>query len=79
MSAIVRLTPYVDTPWANCDPATLAKIVRTAFSQRRKTLRNNLKDLIDTSDLETMGIDPGCRAETLGLTQFIDIANAVHD
>lgn len=78
-SAIVRLTPYIDTPWVECDHVTLAKVVRTAFSQRRKTLRNNLKDLIDTSELETLGIDPGCRAETLELTQFIDIANAVHD
>jgi 16S rRNA (adenine1518-N6/adenine1519-N6)-dimethyltransferase len=56
----------------------LRAVVQAAFGQRRKTLRNNLKGLIDSADLETLGIDPGARAETLELTQFIEIANATH-
>ena len=59
--------------------AALRALVKSAFAHRRKTLRNNLKAIIDTSKLEALGIDPGARAETLQLTQFIEIANALHD
>jgi 16S rRNA (adenine1518-N6/adenine1519-N6)-dimethyltransferase len=51
--------------------------VQASFAQRRKTLRNNLKGLIDGDGLEVLGIDPSARAETLELTQFIGIANAI--
>jgi len=75
-SAIVRLTPWVESPWPACDEVTLRRIVQASFAQRRKTLRNNLKGLIDGDGLEALGIDPGMRAETLELAQFIAIANA---
>ncbi|MEM9256664.1 MAG: 16S rRNA (adenine(1518)-N(6)/adenine(1519)-N(6))-dimethyltransferase RsmA [Pseudomonadota bacterium] len=77
-SAIVRLTPWGESPWPKCEQAQLHRVVKNAFAQRRKTLRNNLKGLIDTGALEELGIDPGARAETLNLTQFIDIAKAIH-
>jgi 16S rRNA (adenine1518-N6/adenine1519-N6)-dimethyltransferase len=41
-------------------------------------LRNNLKGLIDSPALEALGIDPGARAETLTLNQFIEITNSIH-
>jgi 16S rRNA (adenine1518-N6/adenine1519-N6)-dimethyltransferase len=78
-SAIVRLTPRQTSPWPAVDEAILRRTVQSAFAQRRKTLRNNLKGLIDSAALETLGIDPGARAETLELSQFIEIANAIHD
>lgn len=77
-SAIVRLTPWRESPWPPCDAALLRQVVQTAFGQRRKTLRNNLKGLIDTGRLEALGIDPGARAETLELRQFIEITTAIH-
>ena len=77
-SAIVRLTPWEESPWPACDPAMMRPVVQAAFAQRRKTLRNNLKGLIDSTQLEALGIDPGARAETLKLIQFIEIANAIH-
>ena len=77
-SAIVRLQPWQESPWPDCDEAKLRQVVRAAFAQRRKTLRNNLKGLIDSAGLEILGIDPGARAETLQLTQFIEIANATY-
>ncbi len=77
-SAIVRLVPRRTSPWPGCDPAQLRKVVQSAFAHRRKTLRNNLKGLIDMDTLEAMGIDPATRAETLELPQFIDITNAIH-
>ena len=77
-SAIVRLTPRADSPWPDCDPGLLRQVVQSAFGQRRKTLRNNLKGLIDTAGLERLGIDPGARAESLELSQFIEITAAIH-
>jgi 16S rRNA (adenine1518-N6/adenine1519-N6)-dimethyltransferase len=77
-SAIVRLTPWANSPWPPCDERQLRALVKAAFAQRRKTLRNNLKAIIPSTQLEALGIDPGARAETLQLTQFIEITNALH-
>ena len=77
-SAIVRLAPWTESPWPACDTQLLRQVVQTSFGQRRKTLRNNLKGLIDTTRLEELGIDPGARAETLTLPQFIEITTAIH-
>lgn len=76
-SAIVRLTPWRESPWPACNADQLRRTVQAAFAQRRKTLRNNLKNLITGDRLEALGIDPGARAETLELAQFIGIANAI--
>jgi len=78
-SAIVRLVPWTDSPWPRCSETRLRAVVKAAFAHRRKTLRNNLKAIIDSPQLEALGIDPGARAETLHLTQFIEIANVLHD
>ena len=77
-SAIVRLTPRPQSPWPACNESQLRKVVQAAFAQRRKTLRNNLKGVIDSDALEALGIDPGARAESLELTDFIHITNAIH-
>ena len=77
-SAIVRLTPWPESPWSPCSEPQLRALVKAAFAQRRKTLRNNLKGIIDSTRLEAIGVDPGARAETLELKQFIEITNAIH-
>ena len=77
-SAIVRLTPRPAATRPDCDADLLRQVVQSAFGQRRKTLRNNLKGLIDTDGLETLGIDPSARAESLELSQFIEITAAIH-
>lgn len=74
-SAIVRLQPWTNSPWPDCDEKRLRQIVSASFAHRRKTLRNNLKNLVTAEQLQELGIDPGARAETLTLEQFIDIAN----
>ena len=78
-SAIVRLTPRTPSPWPDCNEAQLRSVVQKSFAQRRKTLRNNLKGIIDGTTLEALGLDPGARAETLDIAQFIDIANAADE
>ncbi len=77
-SAIVRLIPHTTLPIEAKDQNLLADVVRTAFGQRRKTLRNNMKGLITGEQLEALGIDPGLRPERLSLAQFIAISDAIH-
>ncbi len=76
-SAIVRLIPYATPSHPANDEKLFARLVSQAFSQRRKTLRNNMKGLLDAATIEALGIDPGCRPETLSLEQFVALANAV--
>ena len=80
-SAIVRLQPYSDIPVKADNEKMLATVVRTAFNQRRKTLRNALKPLIkdlSSTELESAtGIDMGLRPEMLSLTNFIHLSNQI--
>lgn len=76
-SAIVRLIPdKKHMPNIKSMPI-LQKVVRQAFSQRRKTLRNTLKGLISVQQLEKLGIDPQKRPETLTVEQYIALSNCV--
>ena len=76
MSGIVRLRPRT-TQWSDVQEKTLRRVVSTAFSQRRKTLRNTLRDLVSVQQLESLGISPGARAETLTLQQFVAISETM--
>lgn len=78
-SAIVRLVPYAEPPIPAKDVGQLQHVVRTAFGQRRKTLRNNLKQLISADALEALDIDPGLRPERLTLAEFVRISDALTD
>ena len=73
-SAVVRLTPHPEPPFPNVDPTSLARVVTQAFSQRRKTLRNNFKGTMEDSDFGGLEIDPSARAETLSIADFVAIA-----
>jgi len=76
-SAIVRLTPYDTLPNPAKDAKQLASLVTTAFNQRRKTIRNNLKKLISAEQLEALGINPGLRPENLTLQNFVAISDTL--
>jgi 16S rRNA (adenine1518-N6/adenine1519-N6)-dimethyltransferase len=58
---------------------SFASIVAAAFSQRRKTLRNTLRDYLKPEDYEVLGIDSGQRAENLSVAQFAAIAEHVNE
>jgi len=45
-------------------------VVGEAFNMRRKTLRNSLRGLMQESQIESAGVDPGLRPEVLGLEEF---------
>ena len=78
-SAVVRMLPRVIHEPAAHDEALFAKTVTAAFAQRRKTLRNTLKNFLDAGDFQSLNIDPGVRAETLSVGDFVRIANHVHE
>ena len=78
-SAVFRLIPRQTLPLQAEDEALLSRVVSVSFSQRRKTIRNNLKGLIDEQVLHELDIDPGLRPERLELVQFIELANWLHN
>ncbi|MGE0013624.1 MAG: 16S rRNA (adenine(1518)-N(6)/adenine(1519)-N(6))-dimethyltransferase, partial [Azoarcus sp.] len=50
-------------------------IVTAAFGQRRKTLRNTLREFLDEAGFAALGLDPGLRGERLSVAEFVAIAN----
>lgn len=74
-SAFVRAVPYAMLPCPAKDEKLFARVVTTAFGQRRKTLRNNLKSLLNDADFAQLQIDPQLRPENLDVAQFVSIAN----
>jgi 16S rRNA (adenine1518-N6/adenine1519-N6)-dimethyltransferase len=69
-SAVIRLTRN-ETIKLDCDESLFFKVVKTAFNQRRKTLRNSLKSFYidyERYDLQHLA---GKRAEELGVEEFV--------
>ena len=69
-SAIVKITPVQQPRFAIGHDGALRQLVTAAFSARRKTLRNGLKTLLSSEQIEACGIDPQLRPETLTPEQF---------
>ena len=78
-SAIVRLKPYKKLPLVAKDVKTLSNLVNVAFQQRRKTLRNALKQLISAEQLESLNIDTSMRPEKITLAEFIHISDELYN
>jgi len=82
-SAIVRMIPVdfsrVGADAAVTDPALFARVVTAAFSQRRKMLRNTLREFIGEADLAALGIAPTARAEDIAMTDYVRLANTLAD
>lgn len=76
-SALVRLVPHRPLPDPVQEPALHARLVAAAFAQRRKTLRNSLGGLATPGQLESLGLDPGARAETIAVADWVRLANAL--
>ncbi len=76
MSAVVHIVPR--TAPEGVRAATIEKVTAAAFGQRRKMLRQSLKGLPGALDaVETLGIDPQRRAETLAVEEFVAIARTM--
>jgi len=74
-SAVVRLVPRPRGEIAVADPAMFERVVRDAFGQRRKTLRNALQQVCTAADIEAAGLRPEARAEQIEVAGFVALAN----
>jgi 16S rRNA (adenine1518-N6/adenine1519-N6)-dimethyltransferase len=74
-SAVVRLVPRAPETIGIVDPEKFSAVVRDAFGQRRKTLRNALSKLCDAAAIEAAGIRPDARAEQIEVADFVRLAN----
>ena len=76
-SAIVRLRPHQSLPYQAKDSEILELVVRTAFNQRRKTLKNSMKNIMSLEAMEQTGIDFSLRPEKLTLAEYVRLSDAV--
>jgi 16S rRNA (adenine1518-N6/adenine1519-N6)-dimethyltransferase len=76
-SAIVRLVPLPAGTYEVQNVARLSRLVATAFSQRRKTVRNALRQVADEALLESVGIDPTLRPEAIAIAEYVRLANTL--
>lgn len=74
-SAVVRLRPRPAGEIGIEDPLLFEALVRNAFGQRRKTLRNAVQSLCTSADIEAAGSRPDARAEQLAVADFVRLAN----
>jgi len=74
-SAVVRMLPRPQAQLTAATQAGLEQVVRRAFGQRRKTLRNSLAGLLEAEDYARLGIASGVRAENLAVVDFVAISN----
>ena len=86
-SAVIRLVVRERPAVEVADEAKFFALVRAAFAQRRKTIRNNLKAAAGSlgfkgpveSALEAASIDPRRRAETLSLVEFAELCKQLNE
>ena len=75
-SAVVRLVPRDPATIGIADRDRFAHVVRAAFGQRRKTLRNALRDVCTPEQFEAAGVSADDRAEQVDVAGFVRLANA---
>ena len=78
-STVVRLLRHATPPVTVTSYPRFAQIVQAAFAQRRKTLRNALKEHLSETAIRNAGIKPEARAETLSLAEFAAPANCTDE
>ena len=74
-SAVVRLVPRAADTIEVGDRRVFANVVRAAFGQRRKTLRNALNGVADVAAIEAAGLRADARAEQVEVGGFVRLAN----
>lgn len=80
-SAVIKMDVYKEPPVSVINEKDLFKVIKSAFSQRRKTIYNSISSGASISKsklaeiLESCNIPQNARAEQLRLTDFAAIAN----
>lgn len=76
-SAVVRFTLSEENPHEDVDDAFVRRVVRTAFNQRRKTLRNSLRSVTEEQGIALPDAWAGRRPEELTPREFVALARAL--
>jgi 16S rRNA (adenine1518-N6/adenine1519-N6)-dimethyltransferase len=76
-SAFIRLIRKKRVSPKVIDKDRFEQIIKIAFSQKRKTIKNNFKNILFDKDFLNLEISPKIRAETLTVEQFIKLENYV--
>ncbi|MDH3448046.1 MAG: 16S rRNA (adenine(1518)-N(6)/adenine(1519)-N(6))-dimethyltransferase RsmA [Gammaproteobacteria bacterium] len=76
-STVIRLRPLPEPEYDVGNYEVFSTLVQTAFGQRRKTIANSLKPLMDRALIIACGIDPGLRAQNLRLADFARLSKAL--
>ena len=79
ISSLVRLIPKINHANQVKNINSFEKILKISFSQKRKTIKNNLKPILNDDDLNILEINPQDRAEMLTLADFVRIENYIFD
>ena len=77
VSTFLQLIPYRTVPYPCQNYSLFEKIVKQAFAQRRKTLRNTLKEFISDDQWPKLPIDSSLRAEALSVEEFVTLVNSM--
>jgi 16S rRNA (adenine1518-N6/adenine1519-N6)-dimethyltransferase len=76
-SAVARLVPLPAGTYEIDNEERFAKLVVQAFSQRRKTIRNSLRNVVDEETFEFVGIDAGLRPEAISIADYVRLSNTL--
>uniref|UniRef100_UPI003D2A7D4D 16S rRNA (adenine(1518)-N(6)/adenine(1519)-N(6))- dimethyltransferase RsmA n=1 Tax=Methylophaga lonarensis TaxID=999151 RepID=UPI003D2A7D4D len=76
-SAIIYLQPLKHRVGGEVDLVLLGQLVSQAFSQRRKTVSNTLKNMVSSETLRACGIDPEQRPETIDVAQYVELTRTL--
>lgn len=82
-SALIQLLPYSTPPVVVVDEGFFFKVLRGAFQQRRKMLKNTLahnlglKKAFVEERMERLDLSPNLRGERLSLSQFAELSNGL--
>ncbi len=79
VSSVVRMRPIPQRPFDIHNAELLEKIVKQAFSRRRKTLRNALDGLADAETIQSAGLDSSQRPEQIPIVGWVNLANLLAD
>ncbi|QJC36052.1 16S rRNA (adenine(1518)-N(6)/adenine(1519)-N(6))-dimethyltransferase RsmA [Enterobacteriaceae endosymbiont of Donacia cincticornis] len=74
-SNMIYMRPYINNSYNINNIFFLKKIIKQAFSMRRKILRNSLMDLFSIEELNYLGIDYKIRAEDVSISEYCQLAN----
>jgi len=72
-SAVIKLSRN-STDDIGCDPDLYFRVVKAGFNQRRKTLRNSIKQFLSEKDTSAIDHFLSKRAEQLSVEEFIELA-----